>query len=120
MKSDKKIRGKVEHIVGRTVSSTTFGLDNWHIDFDGHTFAVWNRIEITGPGGVVGSPDDGFRDRLCERTGRILRAVEWNADGVSLSFEDDVTVFLSTRAQDYRGPEAVMFTNTRQQQIIVV
>jgi len=100
-------------LIGEKLSSITFVLDYWQIDFDGNGFNVMSQITVTGANWTSRSGDPGFRDRLCERISKIVSHTEFEDDvGVSITFEDQGRLQLSTKPEDYRGPEALIFRRT--------
>jgi hypothetical protein len=47
---------------------------------------------------------------MCEQLAKIVLDAEFKEDqGVFIAFEDGSSVHLSSRPEDYRGPEAIMF-----------
>jgi len=100
-------------LVGEKLSSVTFVLDHWQVDFDGNGFNVMSQIAVTGADWTCRSGEPGFRDRLCERIGKIVADAEFEDDiGVSIVFEDGGGLHLSTEPDDYRGAEALLFHRT--------
>jgi hypothetical protein len=96
-------------LVGEKLSSITFVLDYWQLDFDGHGITVWSKITVKCADRVVSSGELGFRDCLCEQIAKIVRSVEFqDGQGVLVSFADGGTIHLSAHPEDYRGPEAIM------------
>jgi hypothetical protein len=97
-------------LVGEKLSSVTFVLDYWQLDFDGNGFNVMSKITIKDHAGEVSSGQPGFRDRLCEQIAKIVRRVRFeDGQGVLITFDDGDFLRLSCRDNDYRGPEAICF-----------
>jgi hypothetical protein len=74
---------------------------------------VMSQITVTGADWSCRSDEPGFRDRLCERIGKVVTDAEFEDDtGVSIVFEDGSGLHLSTEPDDYRGSEALLFHRT--------
>ena len=108
-------------LVGEKLSSITFVMDYWQLDFDGRgAFTVTSQITVTSVQWATSSEEPGFRDRLCEQIAKIVVSAEFrNDEGVCIAFEDGSVVHLSTRPQDYRGPEAIEFRRVERRQFWV-
>lgn len=105
-----RLDNSLQVLVGEKLSSVTFALDYWQLDFDGHGFNVMSKITVTGAGWTVDSGDPGFRDRLCDQLAKVVLYAELKNDhGVLIAFEDGSSIYLSARPEDYRGPEAIIF-----------
>lgn len=97
-------------LVGEKLSSVTFVLDYWQLDFDGQGFNVMSKIEVHDSLGSINSNEKGFRDRLCDHIGKIVdHAVFKPNEEVLIFFSDASIIALSVRPDDYVGPEALMF-----------
>lgn len=97
-------------IVGEKLSSVTFALNFWQLDFDGHRFTVWSRVSVKLHFREVRSGQPHFRDRLCEQIAKVVRDAGFeDGTGVTITFEDASSLELSSREKDYAGPEAIMF-----------
>jgi hypothetical protein len=108
-------------LVGEKLSSVTFVLDYWQLDFDGSGFNVMSKITVKGPDWAVSSGEAGFRDRLCGQIAKIVLHAEFKEkDGVFIAFEDKTSVFLSTQDEDYQGPEALLFRRRDSKNLWVV
>ena len=106
----KSLDSSLQVLIGEKLSSVTFVLDYWQLDFDGHSFNVMSKITVTGAGWAVSSGEPAFRDRLCEQLAKIVVYAEFKDDqGVLVVFEDGSTIHLSGRREDYRGVEAIIF-----------
>jgi hypothetical protein len=99
----------LQMLVGEKLSSVTFVLDYWQLDFDGHTLTAFSKVTVNCADWAVSSGDAGFRDRFCERIAKIVLSAEYRDDeGITISFEDGSSIHLSSKPEDYRGPEAIM------------
>jgi hypothetical protein len=100
----------LEILVGEKLSSVTFVLDYWQIDFDGNGFNVMSKITVRGDGWMCQSGEPGFRDRLCEQIAKIVIHADFEDDvGVSIVFEDQSSLLLSADPDDYVCAEAIIF-----------
>jgi len=107
-------------LVGKQLSAVTFIHDYWQLNFDEGEFAVFSHIAILGSGQSVRDGEDGFRDRLVERIGQFVTKAEVEDDCIRLTFDDQFILELSTRAADYRGPEALTFRISPGAQLFVI
>ena len=97
-------------IVGEKLSAITFVLDYWQLQFDGPEINVYSRITVRSKGSVVRDGDDQFRNRICERIGKIVEETKLEeSEAFIVSFEDQSSISISLRPEDYRGPEAMLF-----------
>jgi hypothetical protein len=97
-------------IIGEKLSAVVFVLDYHQLQFDGASFTILNPITVTSGGSSVLVGEDQFRNRLCEQIAKIVKRVEWTeGKAVVIEFEDGSTVSVSLKAEDYTGPEGVMF-----------
>jgi hypothetical protein len=110
---ENSLNESLQILVGGKLSSVTFVLDYWQIDFDGNGFSVMSAITVRGDGWTCRSGDAGFRDRLCEQIAKIVIHADFEDDvGVSIIFKDQSSLQLSTEPDDYNCPEALLFRRT--------
>ncbi len=110
MTSQEGLDGSLQVLIGEKLSSVTFVLDYWQLDFDGHGFNVMSTITVKDATWTVNSGEPGFRDRLCEQLAKIVLYAEFKDNlGVLIAFEDGSSIYLSARLEDYRGAEAIIF-----------
>ena len=110
MTSQEGLDGSLQVLIGEKLSSVTFVLDYWQLDFDGHGFNVMSTITVKDATWTVNSGEPGFRDRLCEQLAKIVLYAEFKDNqGVLIAFEDGSSIYLSARPEDYRGAEAIIF-----------
>ena len=103
---------KLQALIGEKLSSVTFVLDYWQLAFDGYGLTIMSRIAVTEDAQTLSSGEPTFRDRLCAQIGKVVFHIGFQEHrGVSIIFEDRSIVELSSRDEDYRGPEAILFYN---------
>jgi hypothetical protein len=76
-------------------------------------------LTIRVSGRTWAAADDGWRDRLCERIGVVVRSACVREEEIGIDFEDGSRVTVSLRAEDYRGPEAVNFDAPGQPLLVI-
>jgi hypothetical protein len=103
-----KLNEAIQVLVGEKLSSVTFVLDYWGLDFDGHGFTIYSRIFVDASGVRIADGEAGFRDSLCGLLGRQVDAASFDSAGAHIRL-GDATVTLSTIEEEYRGPEALLF-----------
>ena len=99
----------IQVIVGEKLSSITFVLDYWQLDFDGHQITILTKLSVSRDSTTTYSGQDLFRDRLCEQIGKIVERAEFAADTLVITFGDASSIRIFTRPADYEGPEALTF-----------
>ena len=96
-------------IVGESLSSVTFVQDYVQLRFDGPSFSFFTSVCVRIADRVWRPEDCGWRDSLCGRITHAVRAV-WRDDSqMCIDFDDDSSICISLRDEDYRGPEAVNY-----------
>ena|SRR5579872_1289187 len=99
-----------EVIVGEQLSAITFVQDYWQFAFDGPAITALTRIEVHASGVTLKDGDDQFRNVLCGQIGKIVRQVNLvQPEALTIAFEDQSSISISLRWDDYRGPEAAHF-----------
>ena len=107
-------------IAGEKLSSVTFVLDYWQLDFDGHGFSVYTWLSVHRDGKTVRSGASGFRDGLCERIAKVVKTAK-SSDGVlTITFEDNSVICAFARNEDYTGPEAIQFQSYKYNSLYVL
>lgn len=99
-------------LIGRQLSSVEFVQDYLQLRFDGPclTTITHPRVNVGNMWWEWGMP--GYRDRLCERIGRVVtRAAVSEGGEICLEFDDGACISISLRPDDYRAAEAVIFDN---------
>ena len=100
----------LNQIVGEKLSAVVFVMDYHQLQFDGPSFTILNPITVTSGGSSVSTGDDQFRNRLCEQIAKVVkRAACTDGDSLIVEFEDDSTISISLKAEDYTVPEAIIF-----------
>jgi hypothetical protein len=85
----------------------TFAWDYVQLGFDGCGFNVMCPMSIRTLSNSVRSGDAGFRDRLCELIGQIVRGVEISDTAVEITFDHHhIDLLLADSAA---SPEALTF-----------
>jgi hypothetical protein len=99
-----------KQIVGEPLSMVTFVWDYVQLGFDGCGFNVMCPMSIRTRSVSVRSGEVGFRDRLCELIGQIVRHVEISDTVVEISFDQHyIDLLLAANAA---APEAFTFFDT--------
>jgi len=101
----------VMQLVGTELASVMFVRDYVQLGFDGPVLNALTPIAVTTNGGIpVTSGEADFRHRLCELIGGSVTEVRLRSgEALSIRFADGSLVSLSLRAEDYPGPEAIVF-----------
>ncbi|MCC6467988.1 MAG: hypothetical protein IT563_06680 [Alphaproteobacteria bacterium] len=100
----------LERLIGEKLSSVTFVMDYWQLNFDGHGFNVMSKITVRCDACTINSVQPGFRDLLCGQIAKTVRTAGWTkGTGVLITFTDGSSLQLSARPEDYNGPEAIYF-----------
>lgn len=106
-------------IVGEKLSAITFVMDYWQLQFDGPIVNALTRVQVSADGSVLRDGDDQFRNLICGQIGKIVAEVAIaNSNSFTITFEDRSSISVSLKAEDYVGPEAVVFYGTSQTAVI--
>lgn len=108
-----ELQQRLSLLAQEQLSSVTFVLDYWTLDFNGERFVVMSRIEVSGVGWAIRDGDDQFRNRLCERIGSGVITATASTNDIEFAMADGCVIRISLRAKDYVGPEAVVFSSRR-------
>jgi hypothetical protein len=109
--SDFDLKAALAELVGRDLTSVEFVLDYIQLHFEKPCLTALNLPSVRGSGWEVKFGEHGYRDRLCEQIGARVEAVDANEVEAILRFADGNAIVISLRDEDYRGPEAINFTN---------
>ncbi|MBV8696752.1 hypothetical protein [Bradyrhizobium sp.] len=97
-------------IVGEKLSAITFVLNYWQLQFDGSTINALTRMEVISNRKALRDGEDQFRNLICEQIGKIVVDVTpAKSEAFVIAFEDGSSISISLRAEDYVGPEALVF-----------
>jgi hypothetical protein len=97
-------------IVGEKLSAITFVLNYWQLHFDGPTINALTRVQVSADGKVLRDGEDGFRDLICGQIKKtVAEVVVVESQAFTVGFEDGTSISISLKAEDYVGPEAVVF-----------
>lgn len=102
----------LEVIVGEELNSVVFVMDYVQLTFNG---PILNAV--TCPDVLVGKQvfhwnESGYRDALCAQITHTVKSVEIRqGQEVTILFTNNVTIRISLRDVDYRGAEAVQFSD---------
>lgn len=108
-------------IIGEKLSAVVFVLDYHQLQFDGPGFTILNPITVTSNGSSVPEGDDQFRNRLCDQIAKIVKRVDYKEnDSLVIEFEDGSIISISLKAEDYCGPEAIIFYGVDNQSVVVI
>jgi hypothetical protein len=99
----------LDPIVGEYLSSVCFVLDYIQLDFNGKTLTAYNPIAVSAEYRCINGNHAGWRDAICARIGRHVLSAICTDDEIRIGFEDESTISLSLRDEDYVGPEAFQF-----------
>ena len=110
----------LNQIIGEKLSAVVFVLEYHQLQFDGPVFTILNPIIVTSSGSFVTVGDNQFRNRICDQIAKIVKRVDYNKDdSLVIEFEDGSTISVSLKAEDYSGPEAVIFNGIRNQCVVI-
>ena len=107
-------------VVGKQLSSVTFVLDYWRLEFEGNNISVMTWLRIDGDGQNVLSGEERFRNRLCDQIGKIVDRADFSSDILTIGFGDGYSIRAFARSEDYRGPEALLFQSYSFKTLFVV
>jgi hypothetical protein len=114
------LNAALQIVVGKQLSSVTFVLDYWRLEFEGNNISVMTWLCVNGDGQSVRSGEEGFRNRLCERIGKIVDRADFSGDILTIGFDDGYSIRAFARFEDYRGPEALLFQSYSFKTLFVV
>ena len=99
-----------ESIIGEKLGAITFVLDYWQLQFDGPIINALTRIGVSARGQQLRDGDDQFRNLICGQIGKIVMDVTLTQqEAFTIAFEDQSSISISLKRDDYRGPEAMVF-----------
>jgi len=108
-----------DRIVGEKLSAITFVLDCWQFQFDGPTINALTRVQVSAGGNTLADGDDQFRNLICGQIGKIVAEVKFvKSRAFVVTFEDLSSISISLKAEDYRGPEAIVYFDSNQTVVI--
>jgi hypothetical protein len=108
-----------DRIVGEKLSAITFVLDYWQFQFDGPTINALTRVQVSAGGNILADGDDQFRNLICDQIGKIVAEVTFaKSQTFTMTFKDLSSISISLKAEDYRGPEAIVFNDSNQTVVI--
>jgi hypothetical protein len=96
---------------GTVLSSVEFVQDYVQLRFDGPCLTAITRpqVHLSGQSFDWGMPE--YRNALCERIGKVVeRTSTTEKVELTIIFEDDSSLSLSLRPEDYRAAQAAIFT----------
>lgn len=99
-------------LVGCQLSSVEFVQDYLQLRFDGPclTAVTHPKVYVENTWFVWGTP--GYRDRLCERIGKMVSTASVvESQAICIEFDDKSCIAISLRPEDYRAAEAAIFDN---------
>ena len=106
-------------IVGEKLSAITFVMDYWQLQFDGPTINALTQVKVSADGSVLRDGDDQFRNLICGQIGKIVAEVAIaNSESFAITFEDRSSISISLKAEDFVGPEAIVFYSSGQTAVI--
>jgi len=109
--SEFDLKAALAELVGRDLTSVEFVLDYIQLHFEKPCLTALTLPSVRGAGWEVKFGDPGYRDRLCEQIGVSVEAVDATEVEAVLRFANGNAIVISLRNEDYRGPEAINFTN---------
>jgi hypothetical protein len=106
-------------IVGEKLSAITFVMDYWQLQFDGPGINALTRVVVSANRNTSRDGDDQFRNLICGRIGKVVTGVTLiKSEAFTIAFEDSSSISISLKAEDYVGPEAVVFYGLSQTVVI--
>jgi hypothetical protein len=110
----------LQTLVGGELSSVTFVQDYVQLDFNGPGMTAYTMPTVTYGSESLKVGQPGYRDALCAQIGRKIERTEVDKQRVSIIFEGGGVVSVSLLDNDYRGPEALLFSLDEKDRIWVV
>jgi hypothetical protein len=110
----------LRELVGRVLSSVGFVADYVQLGFDGPGMNAFTAPTVARGSESLSLGQPGYRDGLCGQIGHGVESTEVNDRQVSIIFDNQVTISISLRDDDYGGPEALEFSLAPNDQIWVV
>ena len=90
-------------------------MDYWQLQFDGPTINALTQVKVSADGSVLRDGDDQFRNLICGQIGKIVAEVAIaNSESFAITFEDRSSISISLKAEDFVGPEAIVFYSSGQ------
>ncbi len=111
--------GFLHAIIGESLSAVTFVMDYIQLHFNGSGLTALTLPSIRISGRLWTASDEGWRDRLCERIGIVVRRAYIQEEELAIDFEDGARIAVSLRPSDYRGPEAINFSSPGQPLVVL-
>jgi hypothetical protein len=95
------------------LSSVEFVQDYVQLRFNGPCLTVYtNAHKVTKDGSSIAWGDTGYRDALCGLiTHTVKKVLLKDSESLSITLDDSSVWFISLRDEDYRGPEALMYSD---------
>jgi hypothetical protein len=99
-------------LIGEQMSAVVFVRDYVQLVFDGPGLTA-----VTPPVVEVGQAssrwgDPGYRDKLCELIGKTVRHAQIvDTEEITIKFDDDSSIRISLRPEDYITAEAAIFSH---------
>jgi hypothetical protein len=111
----------LQTIVGEKLSAITFVLDYWQLQFDGPSINALTRLEVSADGDKLRDGDDQFRNLVCGQIGKVVSRVAFKQpEAFEITFEDQSSISISLKWDDYRVPEAMIFHSPNLSACLVV
>jgi hypothetical protein len=95
-------------LVGESLNAVTFIEDYVELSFNGPKLQALTLIRFIGEGLSLNPQQPGWRDGLCSLIGQTVSNVKMG-DDFEIRFSSGGTIYISLRAEDHRGPEAMIF-----------
>jgi hypothetical protein len=100
---------QIQILVGALLSSVEFVYDYVQLRFDGPCLTVNAPFEIHVGETAFKQNEVGYRDALCERIGKSVRAAYTVPERhIGIDFDDQSSIHISLRPRDQVGPEAAV------------
>ena len=100
----------IQTLVGRKLSSVTFVADYIQLAFDGPEMNAYTTPTVTRGSESLTFGQPGYRDSICSQIDRLVERTGVDDQQLLLVFENRTVFSISLRHDDYRGPEALMFS----------
>jgi len=108
-----------DSIVREKLSGITFVMDYWQFQFDGPTMNALTRVQVSANGSILRDGDDQFRNLICRQIGKIVSGVALaKSEAFTITFKDSSSISVSLKAEDYVGPEAIVFYGSNQTVVV--
>jgi len=97
---------------GSQLSAVVFVQDYVQLQFDGPSLTAITRPRVHVMNQCFEWGNQGYRDALCGQIGkRVRQGLTIPEQEIKIEFEDESSISISLKSEDYRAAEAAVFAN---------